>query len=188
MLLTPNQPAPTTHNAIVPDQLQQLQTQFAPTHAHANHMSNQALRNRTFTQDCEFLRLVNWDKPPIFDKYPDDVIKKELVDPFWDGFLANFAKRIPLFTLFLDVLQNRGVVTTSYHRTWVYDSWKETNFSTQWCYENYIQKITKEEEEEEEEEEEKATMGLKNPNYEGNMYMKNETLIAKIDRRIQRSD
>lgn len=21
----------------------------------------------------------------------------------------------------------------------VYDQWKETNFSTQWCYENYIQ-------------------------------------------------
>ncbi|KAF5934132.1 hypothetical protein HYC85_030303 [Camellia sinensis] len=23
--------------------------------------------------------------------------------------------------------------------TWVYSSWKETNYSTQWCYENYIQ-------------------------------------------------
>ncbi|KAF6175803.1 hypothetical protein GIB67_003291, partial [Kingdonia uniflora] len=49
-----------------------------------------------------------WDKPPIFDEYPDDVIKKKFVDPFWEG-LANFDKRILLFTLFLDALQYRDI-------------------------------------------------------------------------------
>ncbi|KAF6167697.1 hypothetical protein GIB67_017192 [Kingdonia uniflora] len=47
------------------------------------------------------------NKPPIFDEYPDDVIKKEFVDPFWKGFLASFEKQITkLSTVFADRLKD----------------------------------------------------------------------------------
>ncbi|KAF6170894.1 hypothetical protein GIB67_014711 [Kingdonia uniflora] len=50
-----------------------------------------------------------WDKPPIFYEYPNDIIKKEFVVPFWENFLVNFEKWIPLSILFLGVLQYRDV-------------------------------------------------------------------------------
>jgi hypothetical protein len=34
-----------------------------------------------------------------------------------------------------------GGLLTYYYFFQVYNSWKETDFSTQWCYENYIQVI-----------------------------------------------
>ncbi|KAF6176285.1 hypothetical protein GIB67_023576 [Kingdonia uniflora] len=79
-------------NNVIIDDLQGKET---------SHMSNQALRNRSLTQDCEFFPTGYCGKPPIFDEYRDDVNEKEFVDPFWEGFLASFEKRITMFSLVL---------------------------------------------------------------------------------------
>ncbi|KAF6152330.1 hypothetical protein GIB67_005984 [Kingdonia uniflora] len=87
-------------NNVIIDDLQVKET---------SHMLNQALRNRTFTQDCEFSPYNYWDKPPIFGEYPDDVIQKEFVDPFWEGFIASFEKQIIIFSSVLGVDRRKDV-------------------------------------------------------------------------------
>ncbi|KAF6160177.1 hypothetical protein GIB67_016613 [Kingdonia uniflora] len=103
-------PKPKPNPALPTDRLQQLQN---------TRPVKNPLNLSTFTQDCEFFLDNYWDKSPIFDEYPDDVIQKEFIDRFWEGFLASFEKRITMFSSVLGVDRRKDVSDNMVPHTWV---------------------------------------------------------------------